>query len=252
MTIETLYTSDEYLKQNPDWHAGVSHVKVAQILHMLIRMGITPQTIGDIGCGVGEILAQLQTQMNSSCTFWGYDIAPQAIALAKKKENDRLHFTQADFTQVQASFDLILLIDMIEHVEDYFRLLRHVKASGRYTMIQFSLDLTVGALLRPRTLLGFRSTHGHVGHLHYFTKNMVLAMLEDLGYEILDAVYTPEPVPPTDLFGKALSLFRKGVYALNKDLAVRYLGGYKLLVLAKEVPASKAELLPEENDEKLV
>lgn len=234
MIFENFYTSDDYLKQNPDWHAGVSPMKVAQILRMLTRTGITPQTIGDIGCGVGEILVQLQTQMNPSCTFWGYDIAPQAITLAKMKENDRLHFTLAgDFTQEDAFFDLILLIDMIEHVENCFSLLRQVKTKSSYTMIQFSLDLTVGALLRPNTLLGFRSTHGHAGHLHYFTKNIALAMLEDLGYEIIDAMYTPEPVPPTDLFGKALSLLRKGVYVLNKDLAVRLFGGYKLLVLAK-------------------
>jgi len=233
MTFEDLYKSDTYLKQNPDWHAGISHVKVAQILRMLARTNINPQTIGDIGCGVGAILAQLQTQMDPSCTFQGYDIAPQAIALAKKNENDRLHFTLADFAQEDASFDLILMIDMIEHVENCFSLLRHVKAQSNYIMIQFSLDLTIGALLRPNTLLGFRSTHGHVGHLHYFTKNIALAMLEDIGYEIIDAMYTPEPVPAAKLSGKVLSLLREGLYILNKDLAVRLLGGYKLMVLAK-------------------
>ena len=66
-------------------------------------------------------------------------------------------------------------------------------------------------------------------------------MLEDLGYEIVDAVYTPEPVPPTDLFGKMLSLFRKGLYVFNKDLAVRLFGGYKLLILAKEAPEVELE-----------
>jgi SAM-dependent methyltransferase len=231
--FENLYISNEYLKYSPDWHAGVSPTKVAHILHMLKRTGITPQRIGDVGCGVGEILALLQEQMDPSCTFWGYDIAPQAIERARMKENDRLHFTLADFTQIDASFDLILLIDMIEHVENCFKFLRDVRTKSRYTMIQFSLDLTVGALLRPRTLLGFRSTHGHVGHLHYFTKNMALALLEDLGYEIVDSMYTPEPVPATDLFGRMLSLLRKGLYALNQDLAVRLLGGYKLLVLVK-------------------
>jgi hypothetical protein len=62
---------------------------------------------------------------------------------------------------------------------------------------------------------------------------MALALLEDLGYEIVDSMYTPEPVPATDLFGRMLSLLRKGLYALNQDLAVRLLGGYKLLVLVK-------------------
>lgn len=233
MTFETLYTSNDYLKHSPDWHAGISSVKVEHILRMLKRTGITPQKIGDIGCGVGEILALLQKQMDPSCSFWGYDIAPHAITLAKEKENEHLHFTLADFSQVDASFDMVMLIDMIEHVENCFQLLRQVRAKSKYIMIQFSLDLTVGALLRPNTLLGFRSTHGHVGHIHYFTKNIALALLEDLGYKILDATYTPEPVPATSLSGKTLSVLRKGLYAMDKDLAVRLLGGHKLLVLAK-------------------
>jgi hypothetical protein len=58
-------------------------------------------------------------------------------------------------------------------------------------------------------------------------------MLEDIGYEIIDAMYTPEPVPAAKLSGKVLSLLREGLYFLNKDLAVRLLGGYKLMVLAK-------------------
>ena len=234
MIFESLYTSNEYLKHSPDWHAEVSPVKVVHILRMLKQTSITPQRIGDVGCGVGEILALLQERMDPSCTFWGYDIAPKAIERARMKENDRLHFTLADFTQVDdAPFDLILLIDMIEHVENCFQFLREVKTKGKYIMIQFSLDLTVGALLRPRTLLGFRSTHGHVGHLHYFTKNIALAMLEDLGYEIVDFMYTPEPVPATDPFGRALALLRKGLYRLDQDLAVRLLGGHKFLILAK-------------------
>ena len=135
MIGEDLYISGDYLKHSPDWHAGVSSVKVRRILDMLARTGITPQTIGDIGCGVGEILAQLQTYMDPSCTFWGYDIAPQAIAQAQTKENDRLHFLLADFPPEGMFFDLILLIDMIEHVENCIGLLRRVKTKTSYTMI---------------------------------------------------------------------------------------------------------------------
>lgn len=231
--FENLYTSNGYLKYSPDWHVEVSPVKVEYVLDMLKQTGITPQHIGDIGCGVGEILALLQERMDPSCTFLGYDIAPKAIEMARTKENDRLHFTLADITQIDASFDLILMIDMIEHVENCFQFLREARTKSKYIMIQFSLDLTVGALLRPRTLLGFRGTHGHVGHLHYFTKNIALCMLEDLGYEIIDSMYTPEPVPATDPFGRALGLVRKGLYAVDQDLAVRLLGGYKFMVLAK-------------------
>ncbi|HEY7415079.1 MAG TPA: hypothetical protein VH593_07790 [Ktedonobacteraceae bacterium] len=101
-------------------------------------------------------------------------------------------------------------------------------------MIQLALDLTVGALLCPDSLLGFRSTHGHIGHVHYFTKNIALATLEDLGYEVIDYFYTPLPPAATvTLKDKLLRFPRKLLYMMNKDLAVRLMGGYKLLVLAR-------------------
>jgi hypothetical protein len=89
----------------------------------------------------------------------------------------------------------------------------------------------VQSILRPNALLGFRSTLGHVGHVHYFTKGMVLAMLEDLGYEVLDYFYT---LRPTNTFTrKVLQIPRILLFPIHKDFIVRVFGGYGLLVLAK-------------------
>jgi predicted TPR repeat methyltransferase len=235
MEFEEIYRSGEYLEKHPTWHIEVSSPKARDILEILQRASLAPRTICEVGCGAGEILAQLQRQMDSACAFQGYDISPQAIELARARENEQLHFTVADFTRENAFFDLILLIDMIEHVENCFRFLREIKAKGTYKIIQFALDITVETLLiNPNALLGFRSTYGHVGHLHYFTKNTALAMLEDLGYEILDYRYVPLPVDKGESLSQKLHRpFIKLLYALNKDLAVRLLGGYKLLVLTK-------------------
>jgi len=125
-------------------------------------------------------------------------------------------------------------MDMIEHVENCFSFLRNLKPKSQYKIIQFGLDLTVESLLNPRALLGFRSTLGHVGHVHYFTKNIALAMLEDLGYEVIDYFYTPIYVNPAEPFTKKfMQRLRVLFYSVRKDLAVRVVGGYKLIVLAK-------------------
>lgn len=235
MKFEEIYSSGEYLEKHPTWHVEVSSPKARDILEILQQADLAPRAICEVGCGAGEILAQLQKQMDSACTFHGYDISPQAIELARSRENERLHFTVADFTQENVFFDLILMIDMIEHVENCFSFLREIKAKGTYKIIQFALDITVETLLiNPEALLGFRSTYGHVGHLHYFTKNIALAMLEDLGYEILDFKYVPLPANKGESLSQKLHRpFIKFLYALHKDLAVRLLGGYKLLVLAR-------------------
>jgi Methyltransferase domain len=234
MKVAEIYTSGEYLEKNPTWHVERSPWKAKQIMRMVARSDITPKTICEVGCGAGEILKQLQGEMDPACSFWGYEISPQAIELAKSRENERLHFKLADITQEDVSFDLILIMDVIEHIEDCFSFLRTLKAKSEYKIIQFVLDLSVVSLVRPNDLQGFRNTRGHVGHVHYFTKNIALGMLEDLGYEVLDYFYTPRSIIQATTIGKKiLNLPRSLFFSIRKDLAVRVLGGYGLMVLVK-------------------
>ena len=239
MKFQEIYVSGKYLEKYPTWHTEDSSWKARQIMKMIERSGIKPKTICEVGCGAGEILNQLQKGMGSECSFWGYEISPQAFELAQMKENERLHFKLADFRREDGFFDLILLMDVIEHLEDCFSFLRYLKSRSQYKIIQITLDLSVKSLLRPGALLGFRNTNGHVGHVHYFTKGMALAMLEDLGYEVLGYFYTRRPDNWAHTFkekllhGKLYQLPRMLLFSIRKDLAVCIFGGYSLLVLAR-------------------
>ncbi len=119
MGFEELYTSGRYLEKWPTWHVEISPWQARQITRMMERNHVTPKTICEVGCGAGEILKQLQAHMNDGSIFWGYEISPQAFELCQSRANERLHFKLADFTQEKdAFFDLVLIIDVIEHVED--------------------------------------------------------------------------------------------------------------------------------------
>ncbi len=119
--LENIYTSGEYAAKHPTWDTEHSSWKAKQIMRMMARNNIVPKTICEVGCGAGEILKQLQEKMDSDCTFWGYEISPQAFELCKDRANEKLHFKLADIKQEQDTiFDVILLMDVIEHLEDYF------------------------------------------------------------------------------------------------------------------------------------
>jgi hypothetical protein len=74
-----------------------------------------------------------------------------------------------------------------------------------------------------------------VGHLHYFLKDTALATLKYCGYSVMDSFYTAWDIEWTDLSlgGRLLKLPRKFMFKVNADIAVRILGGYSLLVLAR-------------------
>jgi len=74
-----------------------------------------------------------------------------------------------------------------------------------------------------------------VGHLHYFSKDIALQMLRDLGFEIIDYSYTAGYALPRHygLKDTLLKIPRGLLYTISPDITVRVFGGYSLLVLVK-------------------
>lgn len=199
---------------------------------MLQRNGLLPRVIGEVGCGTGEVLRQLQTKMDGQCHFVGYDIAPQAIELSRIRQNDRLECRLADIRKdPNAHFDLLLVLDVLEHQENYFSFLRETKPLAPYKLFHTVLDLSAQAVLRKQNLSKRRQM---TDDLHFFTKETFLQSLRDEHYEILDWFYVPRSVHrASGIRKKILQLPRMICFGLNSDFAVRLLGGYSLFVLAK-------------------
>lgn len=230
---QELYTSGEYLEKNPTRHVEESPWKAKQVIRMMQQDHIAPKTICEVGCGAGEVLSQLQKYMGEDCFLWGYEISPQALELSGSRANERLHFKLADLRQEKdAFFDLILVMDVIEHLEDYFSSLRGIRSKGQYKMLHFPLDLSVQTVVRSHGLLNVRRSYGHI---HYFTKEIALQMLNDVGYDVLDYCYTARALelPSKQIKRNLMRLPRKLLSAVNIDLAARILGGWSLLALAK-------------------
>jgi SAM-dependent methyltransferase len=221
------------MDKNPTWHVEESPWKAQQIMRSLDKNHLTPKTICEVGCGAGEVLKQLEGYMDQECLFWGYEISPQAFELSRSRANERLRFQLSDIRKEKdVTFDLILVLDVIEHLEDYFSFLRDIKLKSRYKIFHIPLDLSVQTILRRRALLKVRSGYGH---LHYFTKEIAIQMLQDSNYKVLDAFYTPRAteLPSHEFVRNLLRWPRRLLAALNQDLAARTLGGWSLLVLAE-------------------
>jgi SAM-dependent methyltransferase len=229
MSYAEIYVDGEYLEKNPTWHVEESPWKARQVLRMLERHDLRPKTVCDAGCGVGEVLRQLQLQLRGECEFFGYEISPQAFDLCRTRANSKLQFTLGDVCREQTSFELLLVLDVIEHLEDYFSFLRAIRHKSDYTIFHFPLDLCAQTVLRRNGILKRRDLYAHI---HYFTKDTALRTLTDVGYQVLDHFYTPRMIDlPIDRLQRTLRLPRSVAFALAPDLTVRALGGFSLLVL---------------------
>ena len=229
-----MYTEGEYLEKNPTWHTQDSHFKTRQILDMIEKNAIQPTSICEVGCGAGEILNQLHSQMSDNVSFTGYEISPQAFEICDQKNKERLQYNLKDVLQDdKAFFDLVLVMDVIEHVEDYLNFLRELKKKGEYKIFRIPFDLSVKTIFQQCThILTERKT---VGHIHYFTKELALAALEDTGYEIVDCFFTPliTYLRDNSLKLKIKRLPANIMFKFNEDATARIFGGYSLMVLAR-------------------
>ncbi len=153
--------------------------------------------------------------------------------MAKQWTQPNLEFRVHDIRRDRCDmyFDLMLVLDIIEHVDDYFGLLRDIRAKAKYKLFHIPLDLSVQAVVRQNGLLRRRDEHAH---LHYFTKETALRALTDVGYELVDFFYTPRCIELGDLLAQRIArLPRKILFAGAPNLTVRFLGGYSLMALAE-------------------
>ncbi len=234
--MQSLYTDGKYLETTQTWHAEDSPWKARQIKKIIDKNQIQPNSIAEIGCGAGSILNELSKQNDlQSVRFEGYDISPQAIAIAKTLENDRLSFFQGNLlSEVNNKyFDILLIVDVIEHVPDYMGFVEKCKTKATYKIFHIPLDIHVHSVV-CNFLTGKRYT---VGHIQYFTADSAISTLRDTGHDIIDYIYTDGAF---GVFKEHSSLKRaignvlRWVFAkFSVPISARLLGGYSLLVVTK-------------------
>lgn len=229
---EDFYSEGGYLANHPNWHTEDAGWKAGNIYRMITRNSLKPQSVAEVGCGAGEILKQLQQQMTPGVSFSGFEISPQAFEMSKSRENEKLHFYLKGLDEIKEVYDLVLLIDVFEHVDDFYGFLRNLKGKGKSVIFHIPLDLSVQSVYRAYPLLRKRANSGHI---HYFTKDTALASLKDTGFVVKDHFYTGSYIdlPSRSVKSSLMKLPRKLLFAMNQDFAVRVLGGYSLMVLAE-------------------
>jgi len=232
--MNTIYESGEYLSATETWHAEDSEWKAEQISEILAKNNLSPLMLAEIGCGAGEILKHLSNRDELSNTeFYGFDISPQAIELATKNTSKNLNFKLNSLEQIDLDLDVLMAIDVFEHVPDYMGFLETCQSKAKYKIYHIPLDIHVSSVLRN----AFVKQRASIGHIHYFTAESAIATLEDTGHEILSYQFTNVG---TGLFRKHPSLKRALaniprylISVISARLSARLFGGYSLLVLAK-------------------
>jgi predicted TPR repeat methyltransferase len=227
-----IYNDQTYLANNPTWHEEDAIFKADHIERILRKHPVQFETVCEVGCGSGEILVQLQKRFTEVQKWVGYDISTDAIAIAGTKANDHLKFELQDIALVEKSisFDVMLVIDVIEHLENYFSFLDSITEKSTYFIFHIPLDMCVWSLLREGILIESKK---RVGHIHNFSEDFIKSILEDHGFRILAQLYTEPVAKVISVKYRIINLARKILYFFSPKFCSKTLGGYSIMVLAE-------------------
>ncbi|MDD5135442.1 MAG: class I SAM-dependent methyltransferase [Phycisphaerae bacterium] len=226
------YKDGTYISDNPDWDRHDASWKAGLVRNVLQKFSIEPKSVCDVGCGAGDMLLHLK-QAYPDCDFTGYDISPQLSPFWDEHRREGIHFHCGDIIQLNRRYyDCILLMDVIEHLSDPFSFLDALRSMARYFIFHFPLDLSAFTVMRKKPLLYARHK---VGHIHYFTKELALDLLQGSAYCVMHHSYTNaySQDPRRSLLTRLTALPRHLVSLLDKDFGTRLLGGETLIVLAE-------------------
>ena len=233
---ENIYTTPQgaYYKKNPGWHIEDSAWKAKQVMQMIGQNKLEPHSIAEVGCGAGEMLNVMHSCMqDKTIEFSGYEISPDAIELCATRTKERLNFFQGDLLLTENKYDLLLMIDVFEHVEDYLGFIKKHSERARYKIYHIPLDISLLSVFTNYPLAARKD----VGHLHYFMKDTALATLEDTGQEVIDWFYTKTAFEinnrRANFSGKFMNIFRRFFYWIKPGFAVKTFGGFSLIVLTR-------------------
>lgn len=227
----SMYENGSYLENNADWHSDESPWKAQHILSILNQNRLSFETVTEVGCGAGKIL-QLLKQAFPEKSFTGFDISPQVTSFWKTVPANEVSYRLENFLETVECFDLLLLIDVFEHVPDYMGFLQQLRSRADRFVFHIPLDMNTLMTVKGE----HRQLRERIGHIHYFSKDTAIATLEDCGYNIIDWFYTPSYSLPGH--ERSINPLRKLLFKIKPDLAVNLLGGWSMMVLAEPIKAA--------------
>jgi len=227
------YSTGSYADQNPDWHEADAGHKAHALAAAIRFAGLEPRSVVDVGCGTGRVLALLKAELDPELpnTAWeGWDIAPDAIHRARKREGERLTYVAGEFLDSERRADLLMCIDVVEHVDDDLGFLQALRSRADWFLFRIPLDLSALDVVRPRRLLDARKKYGH---RHFYTRDMALDLLQAAGYRVDTVRYDRVPPPRDTRRRRIVDFVRRALFAAAPDRTVRWVGGFSLILCAR-------------------
>lgn len=181
------------LEHQAEWLRRGATKKADSVEILLLRNGITPESILELGCGIGAVISDLQKR-GLAQEYYGVDYSEEAIDYLRSTSSG-IHCAVADIMETpnpfdRDSFDVVVLSHTVEHLEEPLKFLRAIhRIQFGHMIVEVPLeDLLFGKI---KALLKDRSKNP-AGHVQFFTRRSFKKLIMAADYSIVDErLYAP-------------------------------------------------------------
>jgi SAM-dependent methyltransferase len=169
------------------WRAIGARSKGKHVQSLCERAGLRPQTVVEIGCGDGAVLAELSAR---GWTVDGFELSENAANHARRRNvARRVEVFDGEHVPAQPNhYDLAVLSHVLEHVPDPLPLLTEAARVATWTLVEVPLEDNHSAR-RPAK----RRLSEEAGHLHAFNRADVLQLVKQAGLREREQLTDPLP-----------------------------------------------------------
>jgi SAM-dependent methyltransferase len=234
MPLSERYSDGTYSAANPDWGRERAPWKARQVHQLLRNAGVVPSSILDVGCGTGVVLQELGALITPRPTLIGLEPAGDVPFAEDVTRHVRVERVTLD--EFEGGAEVGLLLDVFEHVERPFDLLRDVASRCRWVVCHIPLEISVVEVAAG--LLG--RSRDTVGHINYYSMGTALGTLDEAGLEVVSVLYTGSAFDgPGRKRWTLLNVLRRAGFRFSPALVARWLGGVSVATLAQARPSSQ-------------
>jgi SAM-dependent methyltransferase len=171
------------------WRALGARAKAAHVEELCARAQLRPDTLVEIGCGDGALLAELSARGVAS-VLDGFELSAPAAELAAARAIPGVRaITAYDGSHLPAgdgAYDLAVLSHVLEHVPDPVPLLAEAARVASWVVVEVPLEANRSAG-RPAK----RAQAQEIGHLHRFDRAAVLRLVAAAGLRPVTTLADP-------------------------------------------------------------
>jgi SAM-dependent methyltransferase len=173
------YYGDEALGR---WRQAGARDKALHISELCGR--IAPNTVLEVGCGDGSVLAEL-SRLGFGEQLFGIELSASGVEVARSRNIARVHsietFDGRRIPFADGSFDLVYATHVLEHVAHERLFLAELARVGRHVFVEVPLEDTMRVA---------NAVLNDIGHINFYNRVTFQALLEEFlevdGFEVFD------------------------------------------------------------------